>query len=215
MQRKLLAEALGSMLLSATVVGSGIMAEQLSVGNTALALLANTLATAAALVTLIALFAPISGGHFNPVVSISLALLGKHTWKEMLAYSMTQILFCCAGCLLAHGMFGLPLIQVATHARTGMAQWLAEVVATAGLLLVVLGHRRAEAAAWMVAGWITAAYWFTSSTSFANPAITIARSLTNSFSGIRIQDAPGFIIAQCTGALLATLISKYQFDNKA
>ena len=112
-------------------------------------------------------------------------------------------------------MFGLPLIQVATHARTGMAQWLAELVATAGLLLVVLGHRRAESAPWMVAGWITAAYWFTSSTSFANPAITIARSLTNSFSGIRMQDVLGFIIAQCTGALLATLLSKYLFDNKA
>lgn len=202
------------MLLAAAVVGSGIMAEQLAAGNAALALLANTFATVAALITLIALFAPISGAHFNPVVSLSLALLGKHSWREMTAYALTQILLCCAGSMLAHAMFDLPLVQVATQMRSGTAQWLAEVVATAGLLLVVLGHRRAEHAAWMVASWIGAAYWFTASTSFANPAITIARSLTDTFSGIRVQDTLGFVVAQCVGALIAILLSKNLFNTR-
>ena len=211
MQRKLLAEAIGCLLLSTTVIGSGIMAEQLAAGNAALALLANTAATVAVLLCLIGLLAPISGAHFNPAVSLSLALLGKHGWREMLLYSLVQIIFCCLGTLLAHAMFALPLLQTSTQVRTGGAQWLAEVVATFGLLLVVLGHRRASDAPWLVATWIGAAYWFTASTSFANPAITIARSLTDSFSGIRPADAPGFIAAQLCGAALACWISKALF----
>ncbi len=212
MRRQLIAEALGSLLLTATVVGSGIMAEQLAQGNGAVALLANTLATVAALSTLIALFAPISGAHFNPAVSLSLAFLGKRAWKDMLVYTLTQIVCCCAGCLLAHAMFELPLLQTATHVRSGTGQWLSELVATTGLVLIVLGHRRTESAHWMVASWIGAAYWFTASTSFANPAITIARALTNTFSGIRMQDTPGFILAQCTGVLIALFIYKKQFS---
>lgn len=208
---RLLAEGLGSLLLAATVVGSGIMAERLAAGNVALALLANTAATVAALATLIALLGPISGAHFNPAVSLVEALRRRLPWRDAGLYTVFQILGCCAGALLAHLMFELPLWQLSTHVRSGPAQWLAEGVATFGLLLVVLGHRRAEDAPWMVAAWIGAAYWFTASTSFANPAITIARSLTHTFSGIRPQDAPGFIIAQLAGALAALAIARALF----
>lgn len=214
MLRKLLAEAIGSLLLTATVVGSGIMAVNLAQGNDAIALLANTGATVAVLLTLIALLGPISGAHFNPVVSLSLALLGKHSWREALWYSATQVVFCSLGTLLAHAMFALPLLQASAHVRSGAAQWLSEIVATFGLLLIVLGHRRNEDAPWMVAAWIGAAYWFTASTSFANPAITLARSLTSTFSGIRPMDAPGFIVAQCLGALLAVAVSRYLFSRQ-
>jgi len=203
MWRRLLAEGLGSLLLSATVIGSGVMAEKLAGGNLAMALLANTIATVAVLVTLIALLEPVSGAHFNPAVSLILALKKSLPWRDAIAYSLIQIIGCSLGAVLAHVMFALPLLQYSTHIRAGFPQWIAECVATFGLLLVVLGHRRREDAPWMVGLWIGAAYWFTSSTSFANPAITIARSLTNTFSGIRPVDVLFFIVAQVSGALLA------------
>jgi len=212
--RRLLGEGLGSLLLAATVVGSGIMAERLAGGNLAVALIANTGATVAVLATLIALLGPISGAHFNPAVSCIQALQGKLAWSEATAYSFIQILGCCAGALLAHVMFESPLWQLSVHIRTGPGQWLAEFVATFGLLLIVLGHRRSEEVPWMVAAWIGAAYWFTSSTSFANPAITIARSLTNTFSGIRPSDAPGFILAQFAGALAALGVARTLFQMR-
>jgi glycerol uptake facilitator-like aquaporin len=206
--RRLLAEGLGSLLLAATVVGSGIMAERLAGGNLAVALIANTGATVAVLATLISLLGPLSGAHFNPAVSFVEALRAKLSWSDSAAYSLVQILGCCAGALLAHAMFESPLWQLSVHMRTGRSQWLAEFVATFGLLMVVLGHRRSEDAPWMVAAWIGAAYWFTASTSFANPAITIARSLTNTFSGIRPVDAPAFILAQFVGAVAALAIAR-------
>lgn len=209
--RRLTSEGVGSLLLTATVVGSGIMAERLAGGNIALALLANTGATVAVLAALIALLGPVSGAHFNPAVSFIEALRGKLVWTDAGAYLLVQVVGCCAGALLAHLMFEAPVWQVSAHIRTGPAQWLAEAVATFGLLLVVLGHRRAEDAPWMVACWIGAAYWFTASTSFANPAITIARSLTNSFSGIRPMDVPTFIVAQFVGALAAWVLARFMF----
>jgi glycerol uptake facilitator-like aquaporin len=210
--RRLLAEGLGSALLGATVVGSGIMAQRLSGGNAAVALLANTGATVAALYTLITLLGPVSGAHFNPAVSGIEALRHRLSWRDAGAYTLTQIAGCCAGAMLAHLMFELPVVEASTHVRTGPAQWLAEAVATFGLLLVVIGHRRAEQAPWMVACWIGAAYWFTASTSFANPAITVARSLTDTFSGIRPADAPGFIVAQLIGAIAAFGVGQLLFD---
>jgi glycerol uptake facilitator-like aquaporin len=201
--RRLFAEGLGSLLLAATVIGSGIMAERLADGNRAVALLANTAATMAVLATLIALLGSVSGAHLNPAVSLIEALRNRLGWRDAIGYVGVQIAGCCAGAILAHAMFELPLIQTSTHVRAGWSQLLAELVATFGLLLVILGHRRLKDIPWMVACWIGAAYWFTASTSFANPAITLARSLTNSFSGIRPTDAPGFIVAQVAGALLA------------
>lgn len=209
--RRLTAEGIGSLLLAAAVVGSGVMAERLAGGNPALALLANTAATVAALATLIALLAPVSGAHFNPAVSLVETLRGSLTWREAAAYALVQVLGCCLGAVLAHAMFDLPWLQSSTHVRAGPSQWLAEAVATFGLVLVVIGHRRPQDAAWMVAAWIGAAYWFTASTSFANPAITIARSLSNTFSGIRPGDVPGFIIAQLAGALLALPVAQAMF----
>jgi len=209
--RRLLAEGLGSTLLAATVVGSGVMAERLSGGNTGIALLANTAATVAVLATLIALLGPISGAHFNPAVSVIGAKRGRLAWRDAGLYSGIQTLGCCAGAWLAHLMFELPLWQLSAHVRTGPAQWVAEGVATFGLLLVVIGHRRSEDAPWMVAAWIGAAYWFTASTSFANPAITIARSLTNTFSGIRPIDVPLFILAQFIGAVAALGVARVLF----
>jgi glycerol uptake facilitator-like aquaporin len=211
--KRLAAEGIGSMLLAATVIGSGVMAERLAGGNAAIALLANTGATVAVLATLIALLGPVSGAHFNPAVSLVQALRGAQPWREASAYALFQILGCCLGALLAHAMFELPLLQSSIHTRTGAAQWLAEAVATFGLILVVLGHRRAEDAPWMVAAWIGAAYWFTASTSFANPAITIARSLSDTFSGIRPADVPGFIAGQLVGALLAVAVAKFLFPR--
>jgi len=201
MLRRIAAEGLGSVLLAATVIGSGIMAERLAAGNLAVALIANTGATVAVLATLIALLGPVSGAHFNPAVSLVQALRGALPWRDAGAYIVVQILGCCAGVVLAHAMFSLPLIQSSLHARTGIAQWLGEFVATLGLLLVVLGHRKTQDAPWMVAAWIGAAYWFTSSTSFANPAITIARSLSDTFAGISPSHVPAFILAQLLGAL--------------
>jgi glycerol uptake facilitator-like aquaporin len=212
--RRLAGECLGSLLLAATVVGSGIMAERLSSGNMAVALLANTAATVAVLATLIALLGPVSGAHFNPAVSIIEALRGRLTWRDAGTYTVMQIVGCCTGAWLAHLMFEIPVWQISAHVRTGPAQWLAEGVATFGLLLVVIGHRRSEDAPWMVAAWIGAAYWFTASTSFANPAITIARSLTNTFAGIRPADVPPFIGAQFIGALFACAVAWRLFPVK-
>lgn len=167
----------------------------------------------AVLYTLIALLGPVSGAHFNPAVTGIEALRGRLSWRDAYAYTAVQILGCCTGAILAQVMFELPAWEFSTHHRSGASQWLAEAVATFGLLLVVVGHRRAEAAPGMVACWIGAAYWFTASTSFANPAITIARSLTNSFSGIRPIDAPPFILAQLTGALVAWAIARLLFPS--
>jgi glycerol uptake facilitator-like aquaporin len=213
MLRRIAAEGLGSLLLAATVIGSGIMAERLAAGNIAVALIANTGATVAVLATLIALFGPVSGAHFNPAVSLVQALRGALTWRDAAAYVPIQVLGCCAGAVLAHAMFSLPLIQSSLHERTGMGQWIGEFVATLGLLLVVLGHRKAEDVPWMVAAWIGAAYWFTSSTSFANPAITIARSLSNTFAGISPSHVPAFILAQLLGALVAVPVARQLFPK--
>jgi glycerol uptake facilitator-like aquaporin len=201
-RRALVAEGLGSVLLSAAVIGSGIMAERLAGGNLAIALLANTAATVAVLATLIALLGPISGAHFNPVVSIIQALRGELSLRQTVAYVIVQIAGCCMGAVLAHAMFELPLIQTSMHLRTGPAQWLSESVATAGLILVVLGSPSPSEAAWRVPAWIGAAYWFTASTSFANPAITIARGFSNTFAGIAPAHVAGFIAAQLCGALV-------------
>jgi glycerol uptake facilitator-like aquaporin len=209
--RRITAEGLGSLLLAATVIGSGIMAERLAAGNMAVALLANTGATVAVLATLIALLGPVSGAHFNPAVSLAQAIRGVLPLREAAAYALIQIVGCCAGAMLAHAMFSLPLIQSSVHARTGPAQWLGEFVATLGLLLVILGNRRVQDAPWMVAAWIGAAYWFTSSTSFANPAIAIARSLSDTFAGISPQHVPAFILAQLFGALAAIPIARLLF----
>jgi glycerol uptake facilitator-like aquaporin len=213
LSRRLTAEGIGSLLLAATVVGSGVMAERLAGGNLAIALLANTAATVAMLATLISLLAPISGADFNPTVSLVKGLRGSLPWGDVGTYAVVQILGCCLGALLAHAMFDLPWLQSSSHIRTGPSQWLAEAVATFGLVLVVLGHQRPQDAAWMVAAWIGAAYWFTASTSFANPAITIARSLSDTFSGIRPADVPGFVIAQLAGALLALLVARLLFHT--
>jgi len=209
--KRLSAEGIGSLLLAAAVVGSGVMAERLAGGNGAVALLANTGATMAALATLIALLGPISGAHFNPAVSLVQAIRDALSWRDAGAYVIVQVLGCCFGVILAHAMFDLPWVQSSAHVRAGTSQWLAEAIATFGLLLVVLGHRRVEDAAWMVAAWIGAAYWFTASTSFANPAITIARSLSDTFAGIRPVDVPGFIAAQLVGALVALLVARTLF----
>lgn len=204
LSRRLAAEALGSALLVATVVGSGIMAERLT-GDTALALLGNTLPTGAILVVLITVLGPISGAHFNPAVSLVAAIRRDLPVFELIAYVAAQIAGAAAGAMLANIMFDLAPITLSTHVRTGPSQWLAEGVATFGLLLAILGGVRLRPAAvpWLVGLYITAAYWFTASTSFANPAVTLARALTDTFSGIRPVDAPAFILAQLVGALLA------------
>jgi glycerol uptake facilitator-like aquaporin len=211
LSQRLLAEGLGSLLLAATVIGSGIMGAQLAGGNAAIALLANTGATVAVLAVLIVMLGPISGAHFNPAVSLVQAVRGQLAPSHAIAYICVQIAGCCAGALLAHSMFELPLLQLSTHARTGLAQCLSESVATAGLVLVVRSAVTVEAASWRVAAWIGAAYWFTASTSFANPAITIARALTDTFAGIRPTDVPGFIGAQLVGALAGLLLSRMLF----
>jgi len=210
---RLTAEALGSMLLTATVVGSGIMAERLAGGNSAVALIANTGATVAMLALLIQLLGPVSGAHFNPAVSLVEGLRSRLPWRDAIAYVFLQVLGCCSGTWLAHLMFGLPVWELSSHVRTGPAQWLAEGVATFGLLLVVLGHRRREDAPWMVAAWIGAAYWFTASTSFANPAITIARARSDTFAGIRPADAPWFICAQLAGACAGMATAQRLFGD--
>jgi glycerol uptake facilitator-like aquaporin len=211
LQRRCAAEAIGTAFLLAGVVGSGIMAERLSDGNTAIALLANTLASGAVLMCLIAALGPISGAHFNPAVSIADAVRGGLTWSEASLYVSAQILGALAGVASANTMFGLPLFFVSHRVRSGPAQWFAEFVATFGLLLVIWGCVRFKSAlvSIAVAAYIVAAYWFTSSTSFANPAVTIARTLSDTFAGIRPQDAPSFIIAQLLGAICATLLFRW------
>jgi glycerol uptake facilitator-like aquaporin len=206
--RRLAAEAIGTALLVATVVGSGIMAQRLS-PDIALQLLGNTLPTGAVLVVLITILGPISGAHFNPAVSLVFATRGGLPWRYLASYVLAQVLGGIAGTVVAHLMFALPLIELSANVRTGGAQWFAEGVAAFGLVLTILAGIRFQEAAvpWLVGLYITAAYWFTASTSFANPAVTIARSLTNSFSGIRPVDVAGFIAAQCAGALLAALFA--------
>ena len=199
-------------MLAAAVIGSGIAAERLTDDN-AVALIANTGATVAVLAVLIALLGPLSGAHFNPAVSLVLTLCRRLSWRDCAAYTLAQVAGCCLGAVLAHAMFELPLVQLSSHVRAGTAQWIAEVIATLGLVLVVLGHRRAEDVPWMIAGWIGAAYWFTSSTSFANPAITVARSLSDTFAGIRPIDTLPFIGAQIAGALLALFLSRVLFPE--
>lgn len=202
--RRLAAEALGTAFLVATVVGSGIMADSLT-ADTALTLLGNTLATGAVLVVLVAVLGPISGAHLNPAVSLVFALSHDLPWREFGAYTVAQVAGGVVGTIAAHGMFGLPLIEAAEKVRTGGAQWFAEWVATFGLVFVILAGIRFEhkAVPWLVGLYITAAYWFTASTSFANPAVALARSLTNTFAGIRPADLPGFIAAELLGAVCA------------
>ena len=206
----LAAECLGTLLLLAIVVGSGVMGERLANGNVAIALLANAAATAAGLYVLIVLLGPISGAHFNPAVTLALRLNGERFAAPWPWYVAMQIGGAILGVWLAHAMFGLPLWQPGTHIRTGGAQGLSEGVATFGLLLTILLGARFRPAALpaLVASWIFAAYWFTASTSFANPAVTLARALTRSFSGIRPVDAPGFIAAQFVGAAVAVLVAR-------
>jgi glycerol uptake facilitator-like aquaporin len=208
--RRLVAEALGTALLVATVVGSGIMAESLT-RDVALALLGNTLPTGAILVVLIAIFGPISGAHFNPAVSLVFALKRELTPRDTLLYVAAQIAGGIVGTMMAHAMFALPLVDASLKMRTGGAQWFAEGVAAFGLVATILAGIRFERAAvpWLVGLYITAAYWFTSSTSFANPAVAIARSMTNSFSGIRPMDVPGFIAAELCGALAALMLMSW------
>jgi len=214
MLRPVVGEALGAMLLTACVVGSGIMGQRLSGGNDAVALLANTWATVAGLATLIMLFGPISGAHFNPVVSLVAWRNRQLAGATALAYVVAQIAGCCAGAMLANAMFELPLVELSTRARTGAAQWLSEVVATAGLVFVAFRAENFREAAWRVSLWIGAAYWFTASTSFANPAITIGRALSDTFAGIRAVDVPGFLVAQVLGGLLGFVLLRV-FAGKA
>lgn len=214
--QKLLAELTGTAILLATVVGSGIMAEQLADGNVALALLGNTIPTGAILVVLITLFGPVSGAHFNPAVTFVFALRNEISKREGIFYILFQIIGGIMGVLAAHLMFDLEVLQFSQKSRTGGAQWFAEVVATFGLIITILGTLKAkpESIAVMVGLYITAAYWFTASTSFANPAVTIARSLSDTFAGISPLHAPGFIIAQMIGAVIAALYCKWQFARK-
>ncbi len=210
MKRKLVAEGLGTALLLATVVGSGIMAAKLAGGNTAIALLGNTIPTGAMLVVLISTLGPVSGAHFNPLVTLAAWFDGALKPREAMGYVAAQVGGAVLGVVAAHAMFDVPLIQVATTIRTGQAQWLAEVVASFGLLTVIfLSVRHAPSQVAVNVGlYITAAYWFTASTSFANPAVTFARSLSDSFAGIRPVDVPGFVIAQLAGAALAVAMNR-------
>jgi glycerol uptake facilitator-like aquaporin len=207
------AEFFGTAFLVAAVVGSGIMAERLSGGNVAMALLANTIATGAALVTLILTFGPISGAHFNPAVSLADTMEGGLGWRELGGYIAGQTFGGIAGTLAAHAMFGLPLISLSRHVRAGPSQFLSEFIAAFGLLCVIWGCSRSSSSSRMVpfavASYITAAYWFTASTSFANPAVTIARALSDTFAGIRPRDVPLFVVAQIVGALAATMLFRW------
>lgn len=209
--KRITSEALGTAFLLAAVVGSGIMGERLSGGNAAIALLANTLATGTALTTLILTFGPISGAHFNPAVTLADAALGGLEWREVMGYISAQVAGALTGVLVAHAMFGEPLFSYSLHDRSGAPQMFSEFVATFGLMAVIWGcsRTRSNAVAFAVGGYITAAYWFTASTSFANPAVTIARSFSNTFSGLRPTDAPGFILAQLAGAAMATLLFRW------
>ena len=210
--RKAVAEAIGTALLLATVVGSGIMGERLASGNVAIALLANTIATGAGLVALILTFGPISGAHFNPAVTLADASQGGLPWREVPVYAVAQLAGAFAGVAIAHLMFTQPALFFASHhERSGLAQLVSEFVATFGLLSVIWGcvRRRAAAVPFAVGAYITAAYWFTASTSFANPAVTLARAASDTFAGIRPADTPGFIVAQLAGAAAATALFRW------
>lgn len=210
------AEFTGSAFLLATVIGSGIMAQNLAGGNTAIALLGNTVATGAILVVLILIFGPVSGAHFNPAVTLSFRLRGEIGTSDTALYILAQIAGALVGMLAAHFMFELPLVQSSTHIRAGAAQFGSEIIATFGLLATIIGcvRHRPEAVPYAVGLYITAAYWFTASTSFANPAVTIARSFSDTFSGIRPEDAPLFIAAQLIGAVLASIVFGWLFSDK-
>jgi len=216
-RRALWAEAIGSFLLFATVIGSGIMAQRLSGGNSAIALLGNTLATGAMLFVLVTMLGPVSGAHFNPAVTLVFRLRGDMTTQAALSYGMMQVMGGIIGVWTAHLMFDLPMWPISTRLRTGPGQWTGEAVATFGLLLTILGtiKTRPQWVPASVALYITAAYWFTSSTSFANPAITIARALSDTFAGIAPASVPGFIAAQIAGALIAMVCANALFDAKA
>ena len=211
MPRRLTAEAIGTAMLLAAVVGSGIMGDRLSEGNDAVALLANAVATAAALVALILTFGPVSGAHFNPAVSIADASQGGLRWQDVPPYVVAQVAGAVLGVWTAHVMFGERLFMLSVHARSGPAQLVSEFVATFGLVSVIWGcsRRRSDAVPFAVAAYIAAAYWFTASTSFANPAVTLARALTDTFAGIHPTDVPGFIVAQLAGAATATLLFRW------
>jgi glycerol uptake facilitator-like aquaporin len=211
--RRLLAEGLGTGMLVATVVGSGIMAERLAGGNQAIALLGNTIPTGAILVVIITIFAPISGAHFNPAVSLVCTARGEMPWSELLPYVLVQCAGAVAGTIVAHLMFDLAPLAVGLKERSGLSQWLAEAVATFALVLTILGGLRHAAAAvpWLVGLTITAAYWFTASTSFANPAVTLARGFTATFAGIALHDVPGFVLAQIAGAALGAFAAMTLF----
>ena len=211
LRRRLTAEFFGTLLLVATVVGSGIMAERLANGNVALALVANTIATGATLVALILTFGPISGAHLNPVVSVTDALEGGLPWSETLAYIFAQVVGGIGGTILAHAMFSVPFVSLSHHVRSGPAQFISEFTATFGLLCVIWGCSRSRSSVvpFAVGTYITAAYWFTASTSFANPAVTIARALSDTFAGIRPIDVPLFITAQFAGGIAATLLFRW------
>jgi glycerol uptake facilitator-like aquaporin len=209
--RRVVAEAVGTALLLATVIGSGIMAERLAGGNVAIALLANTLATGGGLVALILTFGGISGAHFNPAVTVADASQRGLAWRDVAPYIVAQVVGAFAGVALAHIMFGEPLFSASRHARSGLSQLTAEFTATFGLVSVIWGCSRSRPTAtpFAVAAYIMAAYWFTSSTSFANPAVTLARAASDSFAGIRPADAPGFIVAQALGAASATMLFRW------
>jgi glycerol uptake facilitator-like aquaporin len=213
LSRRLLAEGLGTAILVATVVGSGIMAERLAGGNQAIALLGNTIPTGAILIVIITILGPISGAHFNPAVTLIFAIRGQTPWREVTPYILVQCLCGIAGTILAHLMFDLAPLAVGTTARSGAAQWLAEAVATFTLILTILGGLRyaPQSIPWLVGLVITAAYWFTSSTSFANPAVTLARGFTTTFAGIAINHVPAFIAAQIIGAIVAALVATILF----
>jgi glycerol uptake facilitator-like aquaporin len=213
--RRLAAEALGTAFLLAVVIGSGIMGERLAAGNAAIALLANAIATGCGLATLIAVFAPVSGAHFNPVVTLSMAARGHFRWQEVPAYLVVQLAAAILGVAAAHFMFAEPLLAPSLKGRAGIHQLWSEFVATFGLMLVIWGcvHRRLAAAPAWIAAYITSAYWFTASTSFANPAVTLARSFSNTFAGIRPDDVIGFIGAQMAGAAAGTLASRWLFED--
>jgi glycerol uptake facilitator-like aquaporin len=213
--RRLLAEGLGTAILVATVVGSGIMAERLAGGNQAIALLGNTIPTGAILIVLITILAPISGAHFNPAVTLVFAMRAEMPWREVWPYVVIQCVGGIAGTMLAHLMFDLAPLAIGTMGRSGPSQWLAEAVATFTLVLAILGGVRyaPTAVPWLVGLTITAAYWFTSSTSFANPAVTIARGFTTTFSGIAINHVPAFVIAQLIGAAIAALVASALFRD--
>jgi glycerol uptake facilitator-like aquaporin len=215
--RELLAEFIGTALLLATVIGSGIMGEQLAGGNVAVALLGNTIPTGAILFVLISILGPVSGAHFNPVVSLAMCLTGRMEWPRLAPYIVVQVLGAVGGVWLAHAMFDLSILEVSLKARWGLGQWIAEVVATFGLLLTIFGGLRHNSPAipMLVGLYITAAYWFTASTSFANPAVTLARAFSNTFAGIAPASVLPFMAAQLVGMVLALLLAPKLFGDEA